>query len=117
MRKQTLKSLMYMESHLILNSNVYFRLQNCMLTTGFAKGSSKKEPEDYGSGRSEVDLIRYVNSKAGTHRLEGGGLSEEAGRVAGLDELAKKLAVAETDAEEGYVYEELQQVLKATDSP
>jgi protein disulfide-isomerase A6 len=85
--------------------------------TGFAKGASKKEPVDYNQGRSEIDLIRFVNENAGTYRLEGGGLSDDAGHILDLDELAKKLAVATTDAEEGYVYDELQQVLAKADSP
>ena len=88
-----------------------------MLIEGFAKGSSKKEPVDYNQGRSERDLVRFVNEKAGTHRLEGGGLSEDAGHIVDLDQLAKKLAAAATDAEEGYVYEELQEVLTRTTSP
>lgn len=87
------------------------------LITGFAKGSSKKEPVDYSQGRSELDLLRYVNSQAGTHRLEGGGLDEEIGHIKDLDELAKKLAMASNDAEEGYVYDELPLVLERTISP
>jgi hypothetical protein len=54
---------------------------------------------------------------AGTHRLEGGRLDEEIGHVELLDELAKKLAMATTDTEERFVYEELQQILPTLDSP
>ena len=77
----------------------------------FPKGSSKKEAISYEKGRSEKDFVDYLNEKAGSHRLVGGALSDEAGRIVDLDELAKKLASATTKEEEGYVYTELGQVL------
>ena len=77
----------------------------------FPKGSSKKEAVDYEKGRTEKDFVDFLNENAGTHRLVGGALSDKAGRIVDLDELAKKLAAATTKEEEGYVYTELEQVL------
>jgi protein disulfide-isomerase A6 len=79
--------------------------------TVFPKGSSKKEAINYEKGRTEKDFVDYLNENAGTHRLVGGALSDKAGRIVDLDELAKKLATATTKEEEGYVYTELEQVL------
>jgi protein disulfide-isomerase A6 len=80
----------------------------------FAKGA--KEPVDYQGARSEVDFVRYLNEHAGTHRLVGGALDDMAGRITDMDELAKKLAAATNDAEIGYVYEEIPDVLSRHDT-
>ncbi|EEH49549.1 protein disulfide-isomerase domain [Paracoccidioides brasiliensis Pb18] len=42
-------------------------------------------PYNYEGGRSEEDLVAYVNRNAGTHRLVGGGLDKEAGTIDILD--------------------------------
>ena len=81
------------------------------MMTVFPKGSSKKEPVAYNGGRTEKDLVDFLNEHAGTNRLVGGSLNDNAGRIVDLDELAKKLASATTEAERGYVYTELEQVL------
>ena len=83
----------------------------------FPKGSSVKTPLDYNEGRRELDFVRFINSKADTHRLEGGKLDDEIGHITELAELAKKLAAATNSDEERYVYEELEVVLPKTDSP
>ncbi|KXJ92949.1 thioredoxin-like protein [Microdochium bolleyi] len=57
----------------------------------FPKGS--KEGELYSGGRSEKDLIEFINSKAGTHRVEGGGLDATAGTIEALGNIAKQFAV------------------------
>jgi len=54
----------------------------------FPKGNKKGEA--YEGGRSESDFINFLNEKAGTHRVVGGGLAEQAGRHSILDELAQK---------------------------
>lgn len=77
----------------------------------FAKGDSKKEGVNYEGGRTEKDLVDYLNEKAGTHRLVGGSLSDSAGRIVDLDSLVEKLASASTKDEESSVYTELEQVL------
>jgi protein disulfide-isomerase A6 len=81
----------------------------------FAKGS--KEPVDYQGARSEIDFVRYLNEHAATHRLVGGALDDTAGRITDMDELAKKLASAANDAEIGYVYKELPDVLSRHNNP
>ena len=55
----------------------------------FPKGS--KTPEDYNGGRSEEDLVAYINEKAGTHRVVGGGLDSKAGTIEHLDTIIAKL--------------------------
>ncbi|KAF2762724.1 disulfide isomerase TigA [Pseudovirgaria hyperparasitica] len=52
----------------------------------FAKGST--DAQDYTGGRSEEDFVIYLNAKAGTHRVAGGGLDVYAGTIKALDELA-----------------------------
>ena len=54
----------------------------------FPAGSST--PVDYTGGRSEADLVAYLNEQAGTHRAVGGGLDAKAGTVAALDALVEK---------------------------
>lgn len=56
----------------------------------FPKGSSTAE--DYEGGRSEEDFVEFLNAKAGTHRVVGGGLDHKAGTIAALDEIIIKLA-------------------------
>lgn len=46
----------------------------------------------YESGRDEESFVEYLNEKAGTHRMPGGGLNDKAGRVPELDEVAAQFA-------------------------
>ncbi|KAJ7066967.1 protein disulfide isomerase [Mycena amicta] len=62
----------------------------------FPKGST--EPIAYEGGRSEADFVNYLNEKCGTFRAVGGGLTDQAGRIADLDTLASKFMVAAADA-------------------
>jgi len=110
MRRQNKKSRKLTESVHTLKSNVHRSLFT-PLTSVFAKGSSKKEPVDYEGGRQEMNFITFLNTHAGKHRVAGGGLDANAGRVHDLDELAKKLAMATTEAEKQYVYDELPDVV------
>lgn len=55
----------------------------------YPKGS--KEPVAYSGGRSEGDLITFMNEKAGTHRSVGGGLDAIAGTIPSLDEIVSTL--------------------------
>lgn len=55
----------------------------------FPKGSTS--PIAYEGGRSEADFVAYLNEKAGTHRVPGGGLDATAGTIAALDTLVAKL--------------------------
>lgn len=54
----------------------------------FPKGS--KEGEIYTGGRKEEDFIDFLNEKAGTARVPGGGLSPIAGTIAALDKIVAK---------------------------
>lgn len=55
----------------------------------FPKGTST--PVDYDGGRSEQDFVTYLNEKAGTHRVVGGGLDAKAGTIDILDTIVGKL--------------------------
>lgn len=63
----------------------------------FPKGS--KEGEIYSGGRSEQDLLKFLNGKAGTHRTPGGGLDAVAGTIEALDTLVAKFAGGSSIAE------------------
>lgn len=53
-----------------------------------------KTPVDYEGGRTESDFVAFLNEKCGTQRAVGGGLNDEAGRVAELDKLAQQFFTA-----------------------
>lgn len=55
----------------------------------FPKGST--EGEAYSGGRTEQDLVTFMNEKAGTYRTVGGGLSPLAGTIESFDALVTKL--------------------------
>ncbi|KAH9904759.1 disulfide isomerase [Xylariomycetidae sp. FL2044] len=54
----------------------------------FPKGST--EGESYDGGRSEKDLVEFLNEKTGTQRVPGGGLSAYAGTIDVLNHIAMK---------------------------
>ncbi len=54
----------------------------------FPKGN--KTPEDYQGGRSIGDLLNFLNEKAGTYRIAGGGLNDAAGTIEALDKIVAK---------------------------
>ncbi|ORY71872.1 thioredoxin-like protein [Pseudomassariella vexata] len=56
----------------------------------FAAGSTEGEP--YNGGRSEADLVSFVNKKTGTHRVPGGGLDATAGTIDILNHIAMKFS-------------------------
>lgn len=58
----------------------------------FPRGST--DPVAYSGGRSEDDLVSYINAQAGTHRTIDGGLDSLAGTVAAIDELLEKYVSA-----------------------
>jgi protein disulfide-isomerase A6 len=63
----------------------------------FPKGS--KEPVEFTAGRTEADILKYVNEKAGTHRTPGGGLDATAGTIEALDALVSKFTGGSSIAE------------------
>ncbi|KAI1767434.1 disulfide isomerase [Hypoxylon sp. FL1150] len=56
----------------------------------FPKGST--EGEAYNGGRSEKDLVEFLNEKTGTHRAVGGGLDATGGTIDALNHIAIKYA-------------------------
>eukprot|EP00123_Amoebidium_parasiticum_P000841 comp11741_c0_seq1/m.6331 comp11741_c0_seq1/g.6331 ORF comp11741_c0_seq1/g.6331 comp11741_c0_seq1/m.6331 type:complete len:362 (-) comp11741_c0_seq1:137-1222(-) len=67
-----------------------FEVQGYPTIKFFSAGD--KTPTDYNGGRDEADLMKFLNEKCGTHRKSGGLLTDEAGRVASLDKIAKAVA-------------------------
>ena len=55
----------------------------------YPKGSST--PVDYAGGRSEADLVSFMNDKAGTFRMAGGSLNAIAGTIPSLNDLVANL--------------------------
>ncbi|RMY99221.1 hypothetical protein D0860_08345 [Hortaea werneckii] len=64
----------------------------------------------YTGGRTEDALVQFVNSKAGTHRVAGGGLDKLAGTIPSLDALIANLKTGEASAS---AYAELESAAKA----
>ncbi|KAI2615945.1 disulfide isomerase [Hypoxylon sp. NC1633] len=56
----------------------------------FPKGSTEGEP--YNGGRSEKDLVEFLNEQSGTHRVPGGGLDATGGTIDLLNHIAIKYA-------------------------
>ena len=69
----------------------------------FPAGS--KTAEHYSGGRTEEALVDFVNSKAGTYRVAGGGLNAKAGTVEAIDVILTKYVTANglKDVEEASV--------------
>lgn len=63
----------------------------------FPKGST--EAEAYSGGRTEQDIVTFMNGKAGTHRTVGGGLDAMAGTIESFDALVTKLTGGASAAE------------------
>ncbi|KAF8806958.1 disulfide isomerase [Phlegmacium glaucopus] len=72
-----------------------------------------KEPEDYEGGRTEDDIVAFLNEKCGTHRAVGGGLNDKAGRHAELDILAQKFFTASESARDSLYSEAVELVASA----
>ncbi|KAI8870065.1 disulfide isomerase [Ramicandelaber brevisporus] len=64
----------------------------------FFSKDGKAKPITYEGGRTEEDLVAFINSHAGTKRTVGGGLSEDAGTVSVLDAEVTKFAGPDADA-------------------
>jgi len=58
----------------------------------FPAGSSEAEP--YTGGRSEKDLVSFLNEKTGTHRAVGGGLDAYAGTIEAFNKIVDKFTSA-----------------------
>ena len=60
----------------------------------FPKGSTIPEP--YEGGRTEEDILSFMNEKAGVHRKIGGKLDDIAGTIPSLDAIVGKLTGGES---------------------
>lgn len=69
----------------------------------FPRGGN--EVEAYEGPRTEEAFVAFLNERCGTHRAVGGGLNDEAGRIAELDALAQKFLGAAGDARD-YIHKE-----------
>jgi len=58
-------------------------------TIKFFGKNAAADPVDYMSGRTEVAFLAFLKEHAGTHRVPGGSLDAEAGRIAELENLLK----------------------------
>eukprot|EP00475_Leptophrys_vorax_P005922 TRINITY_DN1359_c0_g1_i1.p1 TRINITY_DN1359_c0_g1~~TRINITY_DN1359_c0_g1_i1.p1 ORF type:complete len:387 (+),score=60.61 TRINITY_DN1359_c0_g1_i1:84-1163(+) len=56
--------------------------------------AGNKAGEDYNEGRDLDAFVSFINEKAGTSRTTSGSLSETAGRIAALDEIAAEFLAA-----------------------
>jgi protein disulfide-isomerase A6 len=61
--------------------------------------SSSSSPIDYSGGRSEKELVHFINKHAGTSRAPGGRLLPIAGRIPALDTIASQYALSKTPEE------------------
>lgn len=81
----------------------------------FPKGST--EPELYTGGRTEPDLVNFINEKAGTHRTPGGRLNASGGTIAALDAIVAKFtggsSLAEVAAEASAAAAEFKSTLQS----
>lgn len=66
----------------------------------YPAGSS--EAVAYNSGRSEADLVSFLNDKAGTFRVAGGGLNALAGTIPSIDEIVRTLRSGGAKAQEEF---------------
>jgi len=58
---------------------------------------NKQDPTPYESGRDIPSFVEFINNKAGTQRRPDGKLSDMAGRVASLDDIAARFIEAGAD--------------------
>ncbi|KAM0700596.1 hypothetical protein Q7P35_012317 [Cladosporium inversicolor] len=66
----------------------------------YPAGSSEAIP--YNSGRSEADLVSFLNDKAGTFRVVGGGLNALAGTIPSLNDIVSTLRTGGAKAQEEF---------------
>lgn len=74
----------------------------------FPKGSKESVP--YEGARSEDAFVDFLNEKAGTHRVVGGGLDDKAGTIPTLDSIVAKYMSSKSFAK---LSEEVQKVAKS----
>eukprot|EP00243_Klebsormidium_subtile_P004118 TRINITY_DN178_c0_g1_i1.p1 TRINITY_DN178_c0_g1~~TRINITY_DN178_c0_g1_i1.p1 ORF type:complete len:382 (-),score=83.00 TRINITY_DN178_c0_g1_i1:442-1527(-) len=77
--------------------------------------AADKEPVRYESGRDLASFVSYINEKAGTHRTESGGLTDEAGVVESLTETVKDFLTAGADTRQD-IYDKAVEAVKSLTS-
>jgi len=65
----------------------------------YFKGDDRSKGEKYNGGRELADLVKHVNSQAGTKRTDSGHYDESVGRHETLDAIAKKFFSKDSDRE------------------
>ena len=76
----------------------------------FPRGS--KTPEIYEGERSEDALVAFVNEKAGTHRVVGGGLDAKAGTIEAVDSILSKYVTSNGLSDIEKVTSEISEITK-----
>jgi protein disulfide-isomerase A6 len=66
----------------------------------YPAGSTEGIP--YSGGRGEADLVSFLNDKAGTFRVAGGGLNALAGTIPSLDQIVSTLRTGGAKAQEEF---------------
>lgn len=66
----------------------------------YPAGSSEAIP--YTGGRTEADLVAFLNEKTGTQRVAGGGLNALAGTIPSLDEVVRTLRAGGAKAQKEF---------------
>jgi len=74
-----------------------------------------KAGEDYSGGRTVEDFVSFINTRADTDRIIGGGFSQNAGRISELDELARQFVAASSNSDKQQILQQAEQVV-ASDS-
>jgi len=77
---------------------------------------NNKAGEDYSGGRDTADFIRFINEKAGTQRIAGGGYTDKYGRTDSLDMLALRFKSANNRKDRTAILEETRQVISDLDA-
>ena len=71
-----------------------------------------KESEVYEGARTEEALVDFVNSKAGTFRVAGGGLNTKAGTVEAIDNILQKYVTSKGIKDVAQVSKDIKDALK-----
>lgn len=69
-------------------------------TIKFFGPNSSKDSEEYSGGRTEEDFVKFINEKAGTHRMADGKLDNKAGVIAEFNDIIAKIQKAMTSPSE-----------------
>lgn len=74
-----------------------YRCSSFFQCLSFLCTQTDKSGIDYKSGRNPSDFVDFFNAQSGTERVLGGGVTEVAGRIPALDEIAAEFIGASAD--------------------